>query len=142
MKKRLAAFTVLCTCIFGICFAQDPWIISSGKITSDHYTGVSVSNGVIGMISSPEPLKVGNVILAGVYDQYGRGRTSNFLSGFNVVDLNLVINSQQINRNNITNFTQEINFKTATFSGSSHLWLKTIVKHLRVLCSFNRITMK
>ncbi|WP_316931394.1 MULTISPECIES: glycosyl hydrolase family 95 catalytic domain-containing protein [Chryseobacterium] len=118
MKKGLAVLSLCFTGIFGICLAQDPWGIKTGNINPDHYTGVTVSNGMIGMISSPEPLKAGNVILAGVYDQYGRGRTSNFLSNFNVLNCNLVIDWKEINRKNISNYTQHINFKTATFSGS------------------------
>ncbi|MBV8326867.1 glycoside hydrolase family 65 protein [Chryseobacterium sp.] len=117
MKKRLAV-TILYTCFFGFCAAQDPWIIRSEKINPNVYTGVTVSNGMIGMISSPEPLKAGNAILAGVYDQYGRGRTSNFLSNFNVLDFNLYIDWKQVNQKNVSNYTQEINFKTAVFSGT------------------------
>lgn len=118
MKKQIVVFTAFCMGIVGICSAQDPWTIKSENTAASKYTGISVSNGVIGMVSSPEPLKVGNVILAGVYDQYGRGRTNNFLPCFNLLDLNLAINWQQIDRSNITNYTQTINLKTATFSGS------------------------
>ncbi len=118
MKKRLALLSVLCTCIFGFCPAQDPWGITVENINPDHYAGVTVSNGMVGIISSPEPMKAGSVIVAGVYDQYGRGRTSNFLSNFNVLDFNLFIDWKQVNRKNISNYTQKINFKTATFSGS------------------------
>lgn len=118
MKKGLAVLSIIFTCIFGFCAAQDPWGIKAENINPDHYTGITVSNGMIGVISSPEALKAGNVILAGVYDQYGRGRTSNFLSNFNVLDFNLVIDWKEVNRKNISNYTQHINFKTATFSGS------------------------
>ncbi|REC64236.1 glycoside hydrolase family 65 protein [Chryseobacterium pennae] len=118
MRKGLVILTVLCTGIFGHCLAQDCWSIVAENIVPDNYTGVTVSNGIIGMTSSPEPLKAGNVILAGVYDQFGRGRTSNFLSNFNVLDFNLLIDWKQVSQKNISNYKQKIDFKTAAFSGS------------------------
>ncbi|WP_261510789.1 glycosyl hydrolase family 95 catalytic domain-containing protein [Chryseobacterium paludis] len=137
MKKSLVLFSVFFAGFFKLCLAQDPWIIKSEKIEPNNYTGISVSNGMIGVVSSPEPLKVGSVIIAGVYDQYGRGRTSNFLSNFNILDINLSINWQQINRNNISNYSQRIDLKTATFSGSfdygdiAHVEYKyTALRHL------------
>ena len=42
------------------------------------YNGVTVANGMLGLVSSTEPLQVKTVVLAGTYDQYGRGRVSNF----------------------------------------------------------------
>ncbi|WP_078769720.1 glycosyl hydrolase family 95 catalytic domain-containing protein [Elizabethkingia meningoseptica] len=110
-------FLFIIFCFPNFLWCQDPWIIEAQKINPDKYTGITVSNGVIGVVSSPEPLKVGNVILAGVYDQYGRGRTSNFLSGFNLLNINLSINKQDIQLYNIDNYTQQLNMKNATFTG-------------------------
>ena len=117
MKNPIRLFVVVLFLQGGFSKAQDPWSIEARNISASNYTGVSVSNGVIGMTSSPEPLKVGNVILAGVYDQYGRGRTSNFLSSFNPLDLNISLNWQSINSKNISNYVQKIDFKTGTFIG-------------------------
>ena len=41
---------------------------------------------MIGIVSSPEPFKVKDVVLAGAYDLYGRGRVSNFLRSFNLLN--------------------------------------------------------
>jgi hypothetical protein len=49
-----------------------------------------VANGIIGIVSSPEPFKVKDVVLAGAYDQYGRGRVSN-LRSFNLLNMQLDI---------------------------------------------------
>lgn len=98
--------------------AQDPWVITAHDINSQNYYGTSVSNGTIGIVSSPEPLKVKEVILAGVYDHYGRGRTNNFLSGFNLLDMNLSIGWQDVNKDNISNFVQELDMHKGTFTGS------------------------
>ncbi|RYY05891.1 MAG: glycoside hydrolase family 65 protein, partial [Sphingobacteriaceae bacterium] len=80
-------------------FAQsiNPWKISAEKINPANYYGITVANGMIGIVSSPEPFRVKNVVLAGVYDQYGRGRVSNFLNSFNLLNMNLDINGSRLN---------------------------------------------
>jgi hypothetical protein len=54
----------------------DSWKITTDKIDPSNYYGVTVANGMIGIVSSPEPFKVKDVVLAGAYDLYGRGRVS------------------------------------------------------------------
>jgi hypothetical protein len=41
-----------------------PWIIKADKIDPENYYGITVANGMIGIVSSPEPFKVKNVVLA------------------------------------------------------------------------------
>ena len=68
MKTRLL-FIILFA--YGICqmHAQtDPWKIKADNINPADYYGITVANGMIGVISSPEPFKVKNVVLAGTYD--------------------------------------------------------------------------
>src|SRR5208282_6832032 len=65
--------------------AVDPWVIVADRIDPANYYGVTVANGMIGVVSSPEPFKVKDVVLAGVYDLYGRGRVSNFIRSFNLL---------------------------------------------------------
>ena len=60
----------------------DSWKIKASKWDPSNYYGVTVANGMIGIVSSPEPFKVKDVVLAGAYDQYGRGRVSNFFTQF------------------------------------------------------------
>lgn len=91
----------------------DPWKISASNINSNQYYGVSAANGMLGIVSSPEPLKVKNVVLAGAYDQYGRGRVSNFLNSFNFLNFRLSIDEVAIDSKNSSDFTQELNMKEA-----------------------------
>ena len=58
-----------------------------------NYYGITVANGMLGIVSSPEAFKVKDVVLAGAYDLYGRGRVSNFIRSFNL--LNIVQNAQE-----------------------------------------------
>ena len=60
----------------------DPWLISATAIDPNNYYGVTVANGMVGLVSSPEPMKVKDVVLNGVYDYYQRGRVSNILKTF------------------------------------------------------------
>jgi len=98
--------------------AQDPWKIVADKIDPAHYYGITVANGMIGMLSSPEPLKVKDVVLAGAYDLYGRGRVSNFLRSFNLLNMNLDIDGSRVNGNNISNMKQELDMRHASFTTS------------------------
>src|SRR5258708_32012123 len=98
--------------------AQNPWKIEAAKIDPSNYYGVTVANGMIGIVSSPEPFKVKNVVLAGVYDLYGRGRVSNFLNSFNLLNMYLEINGKRIDASNISNFKQELDMQHAAFTTS------------------------
>jgi trehalose/maltose hydrolase-like predicted phosphorylase len=96
----------------------DPWKVRAEKIDPANYYGVTVANGMIGVVSSPEPFKVKNVVLAGAYDLYGRGRVSNFLNSFNLLNMYLEINGKRIDSKNITNFKQELDMQHASFTTS------------------------
>lgn len=97
--------------------AQDPWKISANNIQSSNYYGITAANGMIGIVSAPEPFKVKDVVLAGAYDTYGRGRVSNFIPSFNLLNMRVDIDGRSIDASNISNFTQELNMQQAAFTG-------------------------
>ncbi|MES1249427.1 MAG: hypothetical protein ABUL46_02015, partial [Chitinophaga rupis] len=72
-----------------------PWIIRADTIDPANYYGVTVANGMIGLVSSAEPFKVKDIVLNGAFDLYGRGRVSNILKTFNFVNLYLDIDGQR-----------------------------------------------
>jgi trehalose/maltose hydrolase-like predicted phosphorylase len=114
-------FTILCiqfSFVAAKSYGQDasPWIINANNINAANYYGVTVANGVIGIVSSPEPFKVKNVVFAGAYDLYGRGRVSNFLNGFNLLNMYLEVDGYRINTKSISNFKQELDMKHACFT--------------------------
>ena len=104
--------------ILNFSFAQDPWIIKADKIDPSNYYGITVANGIIGIVSSPEPFKVKDVVLAGAYDLYGRGRVSNFLKSFNLLNSYLEIDGTRIDAKNISNFHQQLDMHHAAFTAS------------------------
>src|SRR5215208_3687378 len=107
----------------------DPWIIKATKIDPSNYYGVTVANGMIGIVSSPEPFKVKDVVLAGAYDLYGRGRVSNFLRSFNLLNMNLDIDSRRINASAISNMKQELDMQRASFTTSFDVGDKATVSY-------------
>src|SRR5450432_138548 len=117
MPKRL--LVLLLTVFISCCLsAQDPWKITTNNIDAAHYYGITVANGMIGIVSSPEPLKIKDVVLAGAYDLYGRGRVSNFLRSFNLLNMNLEIEGNRIYSGNVTNMKQELDMHHASFTTS------------------------
>lgn len=110
--------TFLLIFIYSGIAAQDPWIIRANSIDPANYYGITAANGMIGIVSSPEPFKVKDVVLAGAYDQYGRGRVSNFLRSFNLLNSYLEIDGKRMDAKSISNFKQELNMKRAAFTAS------------------------
>jgi protein-glucosylgalactosylhydroxylysine glucosidase len=111
-------FTIIFCLFAAFSFGQDPWKITADTIDPSHYYGVTVANGMIGIVSSPEPFKVKDVVLAGAYDLYGRGRVSNFLRSFNLLNMNLDIDGRRIGSGSITHMKQELDMKAASFTTS------------------------
>jgi protein-glucosylgalactosylhydroxylysine glucosidase len=96
----------------------DPWKIVATRIDPTHYYGITVANGMIGIVSAPEPFRVKDVVLAGVYDLYGRGRVSNFIKSFNLLNMYLEVDGQRIGGSEASNMTQELDMHHAGFSTS------------------------
>lgn len=113
MRKSLLLLALLCMNAWAL--GQDEWIIHAGKPDPNHYYGITVANGMIGIVSAPEPFKVKDVVLAGAYDTYGRGRVSNFLRSFNLLNMTLDIDGKRVTGSSVQNFTQQLNMKQASF---------------------------
>src|ERR1700752_28616 len=116
MKKITSLLFLLF--IFHFSYSQDPWIIKADKIDPSNYYGVTVANGMIGIVSSPEPFKVKDVVLAGAYDLYGRGRVSNFLRSFNLLNMQLDIDGKRLGGGDARNMKQELDMQRASFTTS------------------------
>ncbi|MEP6512536.1 MAG: glycoside hydrolase family 65 protein [Parafilimonas sp.] len=117
MKKLFLLLYVAC-CMLQVAFSQDPWLIKADEINPSNYYGITVANGMIGIVSSPEPFKVKDVVLAGAYDLYGRGRVSNFLRSFNLLNMYLEIDGKRLDAKSVSNFQQQLDMKHAAFSSS------------------------
>ncbi|MFN8288907.1 MAG: glycoside hydrolase family 65 protein [Chitinophagaceae bacterium] len=114
----MRALTIAClfVCLPALIHAQDAWKIKADKIDPSAYYGVTVANGMIGIVSSPEPFKVKDVVLAGAYDLYGRGRVSNFLRSFNLLNMYLEIDGRRIDGKSAAGMQQELDMRHASFT--------------------------
>ncbi len=110
-------------------FAQDQWTITADKIDPSNYYGITVANGMIGIVSAPEPFKVKDVVLAGAYDQYGRGRVSNFLRSFNLLNMRMDIDGKTVDKGSVSNYKQELNMRKAAFTAGFDFGDKATVSY-------------
>ncbi len=138
MKKSLFVFSLLIA-FSGIAqdLSKSGWHIEAQDIDPNNYYGVTVANGMVGLVSSPEPMKVKDVVLNGVYDYYQRGRVSNILKTFSHMNMHLEVDGRRISRQNITDYAQTLDMKggklTTTFNVGSSVSVKQELMSLRNL---------
>jgi trehalose/maltose hydrolase-like predicted phosphorylase len=120
---------LICCFISLFSSAQDPWKITANTVNPSDYYGVTVANGMIGIVSSPEPFKVKDVVLAGAYDLYGRGRVSNFLRSFNLLNMRLEIDGHGIGSKDVSNMKQELDMRHASFTTSFNFSDKGVITY-------------
>ena len=91
-----------------------------GLKSGEQYYGISVSNGLIGAVSSQQSLRLSSTVLAGTYDKMGRGKVDNLLQTFSAFNIRLSFNGNDINA---YNHVQSLNMKdgsmTSSFSSST-----------------------
>ena len=129
MKRLLSIIPVFSIILNYHVSAQDPWKIKASSIDARSYYGVTVANGMLGIVSSPEPFKVKEVVLAGAYDLYGRGRVSNFLRSFNLLNMQLDIDGKRVDAGWVTDFNQELNMKEASFTTTCKVGNKATITY-------------
>ena len=131
LAKRLALLFLF---LPGLLLAQEdlknsPWHIVADDINPSNYFGITTANGMIGLVSSPEPMKVKEVVLNGAYDNYLRGRVSNILKGFNFVNMNLDVDGRRIGRRDISNYRQTLDMQQAQLQTTFDVGDKLSVSH-------------
>lgn len=105
------------------------WTIRASQIDPTNYYGVTVANGMIGIVSAAEPLKVKDVVLNGTFDTYGRGRVSNILKVFDFANMDLDVDGVRLGRKDIQNFTQSLDLKHAALTTTFEHADKITVRH-------------
>jgi trehalose/maltose hydrolase-like predicted phosphorylase len=129
MKNFAVVFLSIIICQFVAAQKIDTWKISADKIEPSNYYGITVANGMIGIVSSPEPFKVKDVVLAGAYDLYGRGRVSNFLRSFNLLNMQMDIDGRRVSAAETQNMKQELDIQHASFTTSFNYGDKATVSY-------------
>lgn len=122
------SFIIVLTILSFPALPQD-WIITSSNINPSNYYGVTVANGMIGIVSSPQPMKVKDVVLNGVYDYYQRGRVSNILKTFNHVNMNLDVDGRRVGLADISNYKQSLDMRKAELETTFDVGNSVSVSH-------------
>ena len=144
MLKQVITFIFL----VNTCYAQDTWTLSADKIDPNDYYGITMANGMIGIVSSASPLKVNDVILNGAFDYYQRGRVSNILKVFNHLNMWIEVDGSRLNESNIQSLSQQLNMKRAvlktTFRHGNKLQVSAEIMALRHLpyCALQVISLE
>ena len=117
MKKVLFSIFILIQSLHASAQVDSIWKVKAPTINPNNYYGETVANGILGIVSSPNPFKVKDIVLNGAFDQYGRGRVSNMLKIFNFTNMYLEIDGRRIeNFNQVANMQQELDMKNACFT--------------------------
>ena len=79
---------------------------------------MAMANGKIGIVTDDTPLKTKEIILNGVYDSSPENGISRIVRGIEFLNLHLSIDNQEIQSNNISNWSQIVNMKEGTSTTS------------------------
>ncbi len=90
--------------------ADPHWSITAQLPVEDYY-GATVANGNIGITSSDQPLRNRQMILAGTFDRAHANDVLRLHSGYNLLDMTMSVDGQEVTSDNITGFTQRLNMR-------------------------------
>ena len=107
---------------------KSTWQVTADKSKGHPEHGVTVANGMIGLVSDARPFQIKDMILNGVYDMYGRGRVSNILKAFNQFNFQLAINHRPINEETVRDYEQVLDMRRAVLETSLDFDNKLTVK--------------
>lgn len=121
MSKKYFYFIVLFICLtIGNLSAQQTldknWEIIAKETSA--YKGVSMANGRIGIVSSPQPGKTEDIILNHVFDRTSPNGISKLLKGINFANVEIIVNKDTLNLNNCTSWEQRLDMKKGILTTS------------------------
>ncbi len=107
--------TIILLSVSSLTYAQnDGWHITTKS--KEPYTGIAVSNGRIGMLTSAEPFKIKHTVLNNVYDVNPALKVSQIVHGMDFGNLDVSIDGELVDAKNISNWSQTIDMKEAAFT--------------------------
>jgi trehalose/maltose hydrolase-like predicted phosphorylase len=127
--KLFAICLLVVPLLAGAADDNDGWNVSAAPVAGAPYFGVTVANGMIGLVSSREPMKLGETVLNGAYDNYGRGRVDNILKGFNFMNLTLDVDGKRLDAASTSGLRQRLDMKNAQLVTEFDLPGKLHVRH-------------
>jgi len=98
-------------------YAQErDWVLTTGKVQA--YTGIVAANGRIGILPEDKPFQTKSIILNNVYEKESELGVSRIISGMNFANLDVFIDGEKITEQNVSDWKQSLNMKTAAFETS------------------------
>ena len=114
--KRLTLLLLLAP-MLGVSAQSSVWTIKAHLDNPGVYYGETVANGEIGIVSSPQPFRVKDVVLGGAFDIYGRDRVNTILKTFNLVNMSLDIDGTAVSDlSQVSSPVQELDMKGAAMT--------------------------
>lgn len=114
MKKKIFLLFVALNLL---AYAQEKdWVLTTGKVEA--YTGIVAANGRIGILPEDKPFQTKSIILNNVYEKESELGVSRIISGMNFANLDFFIDGEKITEQNVSDWKQSLNMKTAEFKTS------------------------
>lgn len=115
------------------CYSQSGWTISTDKYDTAHYEGLTLANGMTGLVPSIHPFRFEKVVLSGVYDRYGSwgDGISNIVQGIHFMDMDIQadgISMGSAKPEQLTAWQQTIDMQKALFT-TSFIYDNSIAVH-------------
>ncbi len=130
MKQIILSLFIFSTIVLTAQNADNAaWQVPAENIDPSNYFGVTVANGMIGIVSSSKPMQVQDMVLNGVYDYYQRGRVSNILKTFNALNMRLEIDGTWVDERSISNYAQTLDMQKAELKTTFNVGDKATVTH-------------
>ncbi len=109
MKQVIMAILLLSS-VF-VSAQNDGWHITTQN--KEPYTGIAMSNGRIGMLTSAEPFKIKHTVLNNVFDVNPVHKVSQIVHGMDFGNLDVFIDGEKVTAKNISSWSQTIDMKEA-----------------------------
>lgn len=113
--KKIIAFLFIALNLITQAQEKD-WVLTTGKVEA--YTGIVAANGRIGILPEDKPFQTKSIILNNVYEKESELGVSRIISGMNFANLDIEIDGEKITEQNVNDWEQSLNMKTAAFETS------------------------
>jgi kojibiose hydrolase len=114
------------------------WTLDSGPIDPTHYAGITLANGIIGIVSAPQPFGLQQALIGGAYQPDAAHGTNTLFKGFDFLHLRLVADGEPVEEfARVSNFRQSLDMKravlTTTFDFKDKVTVSYTLRALRHL---------
>ena len=110
LRLILLSVIALFTSLYGY-GKSDGWTIATSN--RDNYSGVTLANGRIGIVSNSSLMSFSEIVLNGVFDKESSGDVSRMVRGPLFMNLKVKVNGEELNDSNTCRWEQKLNMHEA-----------------------------